>query len=89
MFEFEVFRKQMYCFEEKCLWHCWDLLAPRGDSAPWNCSPFPPLYVSGIMQKKSENFLKANKFLSPNVMNMCNFRKQQGMDLAQTAHKGY
>ena len=42
MFEPEVFRKQMYCFEKKCSWHCWNFLAPRSDSAPKYRAPLPP-----------------------------------------------
>ena len=61
----------------------------RGIVPPW-----PPRYVSGVMQQKSENFPKVNKFSSPNVMNfysmnIWNFRTQYRMDLAQIANKGY
>jgi len=76
-------------FWKKCLWHCWDFLVPRSDSAPGDLFPLLPRYVSGVMQWKSENFPKANKFSSPNVMNICNFRIQYRLDLAQTANKGY
>ena len=43
---------------------------------PGNCVPLPPRHVFGVMEWKSENFPKANKFSRPNLMNICNFRKQ-------------
>jgi len=81
-------------FWKKCVWHCCDLLVPSTDSAPSKLSPLPPRYVSGVTQKKLENVPKINKFSCPNVMNfysmnICNFRTQYCMDLAQTANKGY
>jgi len=48
MFEPEVFRKQMYCFEKSVV--C-DFLAPRSDSAPGELCPLAlPRYGSGVMQ---------------------------------------
>jgi len=37
-------------FWKKCLWHCFDFLDPRNDSAPGELFPPPPRYVSGVMQ---------------------------------------
>ena len=34
MFEPKVCRKQMYCLETKCSWHCWNFIPPRSDSSP-------------------------------------------------------
>jgi len=34
MFEFEVFRKQMYCIEENTCDIVWTFWRPRSDSAP-------------------------------------------------------
>jgi len=90
MFEPEVFRKQMYCFEEKSFWHCCDFLPPRSDSAPRELSP-PSwhLWCYAIkIGKMSENKQIANvmNFYS---MNICNFRTQYHMDFAHTANKSY
>jgi len=50
MFEPEIFRKQIYCFEKSAS-HCCDFLARRSDSAPGKLFPLSPLgYVAGVMQ---------------------------------------
>jgi len=89
MFEPEVFRKLMYCFEKSAYDIVGTFWSPAVIRRPAICVPCSPRYVSGVMQLKSENFPKANKFSSPNVMNICNFRTQYCLDLAQTANKGY
>jgi len=44
MFEFEVFRKQMYCIEESILVTLLGVFdAPITIQHPGNCAPFPPL----------------------------------------------
>jgi len=63
MFEPEVFWKQMYYFEKKCSWHCWNFLAPPQWFGARGIVPScPPRYVSGVMQWKSENFPENNLF---------------------------
>jgi len=76
-------------FWKKVLMAFLKLFGHRSDSEPKNRAPYPTRYVSGVMQWKSENIPKANRFSSSNVMNICNFRKQYGMDLAQTDNKGF
>jgi len=94
MFEPEVSRKQMYCFEKSASHIVVTIWLPAVIRCPGNFAPLPlPRYVSGVIQEKSENFPKINQFSSPNVMNfysmnICNFRTQYGMDLAPTANKG-
>jgi len=66
------------------------LFAPQQWFDTWGIVPSCPIATSLVFCKwKSERFLKANKFSSPKVMNICNFRTQYRMDLAQTANKGY
>ena len=85
---------EMYCFEK----NAYDVVTTFwATTVIWHRGIVPPCplrYVSGFMQEKSENFSKINKFSSPNVMNfysmnICNFRTQYGIGLAQTANKGY
>ena len=91
MFEHEVFRKQMYCFEKKCLL-LWLFGPPPVIQPPGNWAPLPPswhLWCYAIkIGKMSENKQIPNvmNFYS---MNICNFRTQYHMDLAQTANKSY
>ena len=92
MFEPEVFRKQMYCFEKKCFWHCCDFLAPHSDSDPVELGPLSPSWHLWCYATKIGK-MSENKQI-PNVMNfyfmnICNFQTQYHMDLAQTANKSY
>jgi len=57
MFEPEVFRKQMHCFE-KCLWHCCDFLAPHSDSAPAKLCPFYPLVTFLVLCNKNRTIFR-------------------------------
>ena len=50
VFEPEVFRKQMYCFEKKCWWLVGTFWPPAVIPRPGNCSPCTPRYVTGVMQ---------------------------------------
>jgi len=87
MFEPEVFRKQMYCFEEKCFWHCCDFFAPHSDSAP-----LPPswhLWCYAIKIRKMSENKQIPNVMNFYSMNICNFRTQYHIDLAQTANKSY
>jgi len=47
MFEPEVFRKLMYCFEKKVFMTFW---TPAVIPRPGNYAPCPPRYVTGVMQ---------------------------------------
>ena len=94
MFEPEVFPKQMQCFEK----YAHDIVVtfwqPVVNRRPGNCAPFPPSLRLWWYAIKTGKFTKINKFSSPNVMNfysmnICNFRTQYGVNLAQTANKGY
>jgi len=51
MFEPEVFRKQMYCFE-KVLMTLLGLFGPRSDSAPGESCPLAPLVTSLVLCNK-------------------------------------
>jgi len=53
MFEFEVFRKQMYCIEERTCGTVWTFQRPRNHSAlpvvirrPGNYAPLAPPYYA-------------------------------------------
>jgi len=50
MFELEVFRKQMYCFEKSAYDIVVTFWSPAVIPCPRNCAPFPPRYVSGVIQ---------------------------------------
>ena len=50
MFEHEVFRKQMYCFEKSAHDIVVTLWSPAVIRRPGNCAPCPPRYVSGVIQ---------------------------------------
>jgi len=96
MFEPEVFRKQMYCYENSAyvIVTFWSLAVIR---LPRDCAHLPPLVTSLVLFSysiKIGKFSDNNKFSSPNVMNfysinVCSFRTQYRMDLAQTDNKGY
>jgi len=78
----------------KCLWHC-DFLVPRSDSEPGElCPPCPLLLRLWWCAVKIGKIPKIINVSVPNVMtfysvNICNFRTQYGMGLAQTSNKGY
>jgi len=56
-FEPEIFRKQMYLYWRKCLWHCCDFLGPRSDSAYGQLFPLaPPSLYPGWCAIKIGNF---------------------------------
>jgi len=70
-----------------CLKILW-LLDPPSDLAPWELCSLAHLVTSLLVCNKNRKIFR-NKFSSPNVMNfysmnICNFRTQYGMDLAQT-----
>jgi len=50
MFETEVFRKQMYCFEKSAYDIVVTFWPPAMIPRQRNCAPFPPRYVSGAIQ---------------------------------------
>jgi len=59
----------------------WLFRPPQWFGARGIALPCSSRYVSGVIQQKSANFSKINKFSSPNVMNfysvnICNFRIQ-------------
>ena len=97
MFEPEVFQKQMYCFEKCAYGIVVTFYLPAVIRRPGYCVPLPPLVTSLVLFSysiKIGKFSDNNKFSSPNVMNfysinVCSFRTQYRMDLAQTDNKGY
>jgi len=50
LFETEVFRKQMYCFEKSAYDIVVSVWPPAVIRPSGNCAPCPPRYVSGVMQ---------------------------------------
>jgi len=59
MVEPEVFRKQMYCFENGAFDICCDFAAPRNDSASGELSPLAPLIMPLVLWNKNrKNFQK-------------------------------
>ena len=70
------------------------LFDPCSHSVPRELCPLPSSLRPWWCAIKPENFSKIKKFSNPNVMNfysmnICNFRTQYGMGLAQIAYKGY
>jgi len=91
MFEPAVSRKQMYCFEKSAYVIVVTSWLPVVIRRPGNFAPSLRLSSYSI---KLGKFSDNKKFSSLNVMNfysmnICSFRTQYGMDLAQTANKGY
>ena len=50
MFEPKVFRKQMYCFEKSAYVIVGTFWPPQWFGARGIVPPYPPRYVSGVMQ---------------------------------------
>jgi len=57
MFEPEVFRKHMYCFEKVPVTFL-ELFGPRSDSAPRNHAPLPPLATSLVLCNENQNIFR-------------------------------
>jgi len=92
MFEPEVFRKQMYCFAKSAYDIVVTFWPPAVIRRPGNCVPLPSSLHFWCYAIKIGKITE-NKQI-PNVMafysmNICNFRTQCHMDLAQIANKSY
>ena len=90
----EVFRKQMYCIEESAydiVVTFWPLAVIRRQG---NCASLYPSLRPWWCAIKIGKFSENEQIFKSEVMsfysiNICNFRTQYGMDLAQTANKAY
>jgi len=93
MYELEVFRKQMHCIEKSAYGTVVTFWLPAVIRCPGNCAPLSPSLRLWCYAVKIRKFSENKQILNPIVMNfyfknICNFRPQYSMDLAQTANKG-